>query len=114
MVTAGIDLIEVKRFKPYCTPHGRTSRFVLRTFSSAELAYCFSFRDPALHLAGTFAAKEAVQKACGTFSTPLVSLEIRRTRTGKPEVWVRGKRSRRLSVSISHTRDVACAVALYQ
>ena len=114
MVTVGVDLVEAKRFRPYCTARGRTHRFVLKTFSKAERTYCFSFRDAAPHLAGTFAGKEAVQKATGIFSTPLTQLEIRRTTSGKPEVWVRGKRSRSISVSISHTKDVACAIVLCQ
>ena len=57
----GIDIIEISRFR-LVVRKGK-NRFLENTFSEAERTYCFSYRDPAPHFAGTFAAKEAVEKA---------------------------------------------------
>ena len=106
----GVDIAEVGRFrtlvkqkKPYKLD---------KMFNRAEKEYCFSYRDPAPHFAGTFAAKEAVLKAQGDRSVPFDVIEIRRQREGKPDVWIRGRRSQVFLVSISHTRSLACAIAL--
>ena len=87
------------------------SRFLSNTFSPHELAYCFSFKDYSPHLAGTFAAKEAVHKALGTSGTPLSSLEIRRQKNGQPAVWIKGRFQKSILVSISHTKALAVAAA---
>ena len=41
-------------------------RFLRRVFTDDEIAYCTRRRNPAPHLAGRFAAKEACSKALGT------------------------------------------------
>lgn len=43
-----------------------------RVFTEGEIAYCMRRRDPAIHFAGRFAAKEAAMKALGTGHTPEV------------------------------------------
>ena len=58
----GIDIVETHRFTLF---KSRDDQFLLDNYSAEELAYCFSFKDPSEHLAGTFAAKEAVFKALG-------------------------------------------------
>jgi holo-[acyl-carrier protein] synthase len=106
----GVDIAEVRRFRTVLK-EGKT-RFLDNTFSKAEQAYCGKYRDPAPHLAGTFAAKEAVLKATGDFSVPLTKLEVRRDKNGKPELWRDGRRSKKIVLSITHTSSLACAVAL--
>jgi len=104
----GIDVAETARFRSLIKrkkPH-----LLEKMFSRAEREYCFSYADAAPHFAGTFAAKEAVVKARGA-DVPLASIEIRRQQSGKPEVWIKGRRLKSLLVSISHTRDIACAIA---
>ena len=59
----GIDVAEIGRFRT--SKMRRGERFVSNIFSKHEQDYCFSYRDPAPHLAGTFAAKEAVRKIYG-------------------------------------------------
>jgi len=105
----GLDVAEVARFRLIMGPNKK--HLLYKMFSSAERKYCLSYKDAATHFAGTFAAKEAVQKAHGDFSLPLVLLEIRREK-GKPAVWIGGKRMKEMLVSITHTRDLACAIAL--
>ncbi len=106
----GIDAIDIKRFKDALRK--KNERFFASHFSATERAYCFSYRQPAPHFAGTFAAKEAVRKASGITTLPLRKIEIRHAKNGQPEVWLNGKRSRSLAISISHTDSLACAVAL--
>lgn len=105
----GIDLVEVARFRPYAKKPSH--HFLKKAFSSAEIAYCFQFADPATHLAGLFAAKEAVSKAVGATKYPFYELEIRLDKNGAPEVW-RGKRKLNAQISITHTRTMAAAIAL--
>lgn len=108
----GIDSTSIARFRELLA--NRKDRFVMNTFSKAEQKYCFSFRDPAPHFAGTFAAKEAIRKATGNTKLPLNAMEIRREKTGRPQVWVRGKLSKLIHVSITHDENIASAVALSQ
>ena len=106
----GVDIVEVRRFRAIL--RAKNKRFLANNFSPLERAYCMSFRDAAPHFAGTFAAKEAVQKAMAKEVPSMAAIEIRRDKHGTPNVWTRGKRSARFLVSISHERSVACAVAL--
>ena|SRR3989344_7377881 len=108
----GIDILETKRFDSF--GKSRNSRFLLNNYSKKEIDYCFSFKNPALHLAGTFAAKEAVFKVLGQNDILLSLIEIRRNKSGKPEVWIKGHRQKSMSVSISHTAKIAAAIAIKQ
>lgn len=60
-LVAGADLVEVKRIAAAIDRHGE--RFLLRVFTSGELAACGSRPDS---LAARWAAKEAAAKALGT------------------------------------------------
>lgn len=104
---AGIDLIEVARFRDL----RQDDAFLLRTFAADELAYCFSYADPAPHLAGHFAAKEAAWKALGTGEFPFTELIVRHEASGAPYIERNGTRLP-LRISISHTASVAAAVAV--
>jgi holo-[acyl-carrier protein] synthase len=105
----GIDLTPVSQMEA-ALGHGQ---FMDNTFSSIEQTYCNSYKDPAVHFAGTFAAKEAVRKANGLY-LKMNEVEIRRTHEGKPEVWIQGSRDESILVSITHTERDACAIALAQ
>lgn len=61
IVGLGIDLCSVERMKRAI----RSDHFVKRVFHPSEIGYAFSKADPALHLAGSFAAREAFCKASG-------------------------------------------------
>jgi len=108
----GIDILEIKRFDSF--GKNRNSRFLLNNYGKKELNYCFSFKNPAPHLAGVFAAKEAVFKTLGRNNILLSLIEIRRNKSGKPEVWIKGHRQKSMSVSISHTAKIAAAIAIKQ
>ena len=105
----GIDIEDIARFRVLLKQKGASA--LKRLFTEAERAYCFSFRDPAPHFAGFFAAKEAASKALGVRKFPFMLLEIRHSDDGAPQVWRDGRRAR-VRISITHTRTVAAAMAL--
>ncbi len=114
---SGIDLIEIGRLEGV-DPAIRT-RFLQRVFTPQELE---DAGDANFHLAGRFAAKEAVAKAlgCGIGLVSWQEIEILRGQNGEPRLALHGKASQiavdqRLttwSVSISHSRAYAVAVAV--
>lgn len=105
----GIDIIEIKRFRGKDGPKG--TRFFANVYTEREQDYCRTFADPAPHFAGTFAAKEAASKALGG-KYPFTLFEVRRAKSGKPEIWKNGKHLSKLSVSISHAESCAVAVCI--
>lgn len=105
----GVDIAEVARFKRFVKTPGH--HFLKKVFSPLELSYARAHVEPAVHLAGFFAAKEAASKALGVEKYPFIELEVRHAKGGAPEIWHKNKRVR-MTISISHTRSVAVAVAL--
>ena len=106
----GVDIIEIQRFRSLLKR--KKNPFFERVFSKIEIEYCMSYNDPAVRFAGTFAAKEAVQKTLDK-AVGLEEIEIRRDGKGKPHAWLKGRRSRVL-ISISHSQETACAIAIRQ
>lgn len=109
----GVDIEEVERFR------GKNGgSWWSKAFTRDELDYCLSKSDPAIHLAGTFAAKEAALKSVSRFraKAPLLDFEVTRPKSGAPAIRYRGKqepiRALKIEVSISHTADNAVAVAV--
>jgi holo-[acyl-carrier protein] synthase len=110
-VEIGTDIIEVERV----ARAAERRRFVERVYTETELAYCESKPMRDHHLAGFWAAKEAVIKCLGRL-VPWQDIEIVHDGLGKPYVVLRGKalelsRGARVSVSISHCRGYAVAMA---
>ena len=113
----GVDLTEVHRISQSVERHG--DRFLGRVFTDGERAYCSG--QPS-KLAARFAAKEAVAKLLGTGIGPVGwrDIEVVSSPSGCPEVLLHGAaadRARdlgidRIALSISHTRDLAIAVAV--
>lgn len=60
----GCDLIEVERIQQIIERHG--DRFLTKTFTDEERAYCTTLKFPHKHYAARWAAKEAVAKAFST------------------------------------------------
>ena len=71
----GNDIVEIARIKAIFTRY--PERFLNRVLTPYEQVYCLKKKEPALHLAGRFAAKEAIVKALGIgFSQGLSWLDI--------------------------------------
>jgi holo-[acyl-carrier protein] synthase len=111
MPSIGIDLIEIERIEAALD---RRPRLAERLFTEGELAYARDRARPGRHLAARFAAKEAVIKALGT-AVPPASIEVV---AGEPPRVVLSARAaevaagREVSVSLTHSRESAAAVAL--
>jgi holo-[acyl-carrier protein] synthase len=117
IVGLGMDATEVERIAQSLQRYG--DRFLRRVFTEREIAYCMRRRNPAPHLAGRFAAKEAGMKAIGTghaFGVLWRDLEVVR-RGGPPQLHFHnaaGSHFTRLGatkalLTITHTDSLALA-----
>jgi phosphopantetheine--protein transferase-like protein len=117
MIRSGIDTIEISRLDDI-RPAIRV-RFIQRVFTPLEVEQA---RDRTEMLSGLFAAKEAVSKALGTGIGKVHwrDIEIVHLPTGQPTVHLHGHAAdvanslglSEWSVSISHDRDKAVAMAV--
>jgi len=116
----GNDIIEVDRIKKNIERYGL--RFLDRVFTLREQRYCTSRKEPALHFAGRFAAKEAVVKAFGSgFSDGIswLDIEILNDFKGKPHAVLSTTlldtfEEPTILVTISHCHAYAIATAIWQ
>lgn len=115
-IVTGIDLIEIERFQSAIDRHG--DRLLKKIFTPIELS---DVGDKPASLAARFAAKEAVAKSLGTGIGPIgwQEIEIIRADTGQPILHLAGAAAQlasqrglsNWSISLSHTRTYAVAVA---
>jgi holo-[acyl-carrier protein] synthase len=118
----GIDIVETSRIRNLVEEHGQ--RFLERCFTIAEQEYCA--KNPKRyfeHLAGRFAAKEAVLKVLGTGwrgGIAWTDIEVLKENSGQPKIALTGECARiaenlgisRWHVSISHIETHATASAI--
>lgn len=64
IIGLGLDATDIARIAGTIAQYG--DQFLHRIFTEGEVAYCTRRREPAIHFAGRFAAKEAAMKALGT------------------------------------------------
>jgi holo-[acyl-carrier protein] synthase len=121
IVGHGIDLIECDRVEHVWRQH--PERFLARILTPAERAYCLRHKHPVPHIAGRFAAKEAILKLLGTgWRGPIAwtDMEIVNDPAGRPVVRLGGHVARlaadqgiaRVHLSITHTQKHAAASAI--
>ena len=117
----GIDVVEVDRIASAIERHGEP--FLAKLFTAGERAYCDGQKNPALHYAARFAAKEAVSKALGTGiggQAGWLDLEITRDPAGAPKLAMRGAAAgfalengiTEIQISLTHAREYAAANAI--
>lgn len=118
----GIDIVETGRIRELVDRHG--AHFLDRVFTRGEQDY--AGRNPKRyyeHLAGRFAAKEAVLKVLGTGwrgGIAWTDIEVLRDPSGQPKVQLSGECARvaeslgirRWHLSISHIETHATASAI--
>ncbi|HKA48510.1 MAG TPA: NAD(P)H-hydrate dehydratase [Candidatus Dormibacteraeota bacterium] len=104
----GIDVLAVERMDRAIRRSGR--RFLARTFTPAELAYCQGRPD---RLAGRWTAKEAVIKCFDRtpICFPRSRIEVLPSDTGAPEVRLLGEDARGAEVQVSITHQGGIAIA---
>lgn len=121
IVGIGTDLIEITRIERSVARFG--DGFLQRVFTPDEIAYCQRKKHAAESFAARFAAKEAAAKALGTGISRGVAwreFEVTRLPGQRPEMVLHGRAAeiaatlgiRRLSLSLSHSRDLSIAVVV--
>jgi holo-[acyl-carrier protein] synthase len=121
IIGTGIDVVEIGRFEK--AVREKEDKFLCRIFTPEELKYVDAKKTRFMHLAGKFAAKEAVKKAIpdgAKIGLNWSDIEILNGSDGKPYVRLHGEAERlakknglgKVLVSISHTRDVAVSNAM--
>ena len=108
----GVDITEVNRIKKAVEKWG--DAFLSRVFTSDELINAKLRGSLYQHLAGRFAAKEAVFKALGDTELNWKDVEILNDKEGKPFCKLLNSKGRGLQaiVSISHVKNYALANAI--
>ncbi len=107
----GVDITEVSRLRKAVEKWG--DDFLQRIFTENELANAKNRASLYQHLAGRFAAKEAVFKALGNKDLTWQDVEILNDADGKPIcVILNGKaKKKEVLISISHVKSYAVASA---
>ena len=120
IIGLGLDATDIERIADTLERYG--DRFLRRIFTDGEVAYCTRRREPAIHLAGRFASKEAAMKALGTGHSQGVlwrDVEVIR-RGGPPQLKFHGGAARRFEamggrsslLTITHSEKLALAQVL--
>ena len=113
----GIDIVDIGRIRGTLSRH--PERFRRRVLTPNENRYC----GPRIErVAGRWAAKEAISKVLGlgVRGVGWREIEVLPNRAGQPQVYLHARAAERarfiglseLTVSISHERDTAVAVAI--
>ena len=121
VIGIGIDSVDVERFTHAAKTRGR--KFLEKIFTARELEYAGTKKDNFTHMAGKFAAKEAVKKAIpdgAEIGLRWPDIEILNSADGKPYAELHGTASKLkekfkiadVLVSISHTHKVAVSNAV--
>jgi holo-[acyl-carrier protein] synthase len=123
VVGIGTDLAEIERVRRSVERFGQ--RFLARVYTEEEIAYCLSKKSSAESFAARFAAKEAGAKALGTGISRGVNwreFAVKRAPSGQPSLHLSGRAAEiaqalgvvRISLSLTHTRDLAMAVVILE
>lgn len=103
-LSIGMDIEKVSNMPE--TNDFRTHQFYLDNFDATEISHCILQSDPYASFCGLFAAKEAIVKADNSYkSYPFKNIVIKFQPSGMPVFDGFG-------ISISHTSDLAVAVAV--
>lgn len=119
----GTDLAEVDRIEQSIVKFGE--RFLTRVYTQRERQYSLRKKNSAERFAARFAAKEAGMKAIGTGWRRGVTwqdFEVVNERSGRPTLQLSGAAAEiattlgviRISLSMTHTANVAMAVVILE
>jgi len=112
IIGTGVDITEVKRLKQAIEKWGDS--FTQRVFTEEELKNAKTRGSFYQHLAGRFAAKEAVFKAMVDKNLSWNDVQILNDKEGKPLCRILNGRGKKIEVhiSISHVKNYATAFAI--
>lgn len=107
-ISIGTDIEKIARFERY----DKNSPLIKRIFTKAEIEYCYSFKNPAEHLAVRFCAKEAVYKALSTLEITDVKysdIEVINNQNKVPSIQLKNGKDIDFRLSLSHGNGSAVA-----
>ncbi|MDI6759035.1 MAG: holo-ACP synthase [Candidatus Omnitrophota bacterium] len=112
IIGTGIDITEVRRLKQAVERWG--DDFLNRIFTQRELENAKTRGSLYQHLAGRFAAKEAVFKALGDKNLTWQDVQILNNKDGKPCCVILNGKGKKIDahISISHVKNYAVANAI--
>lgn len=112
IIGTGVDITEVRRLQKAVEKWG--DAFLKRIFTDEELDNAKNRAGLYQHLAGRFAAKEAVFKALGDSELNWKDVQILNDKEGKPlcEILNRSGKKIEVHISISHVKTYATAFAI--
>lgn len=123
----GVDMAEVGRIREAFERFG--TRFRRRVFTESEVAFCETLPDKNPAYAARFAAKEAFSKALGVGlrgyaprgggAISWCEIQVNDNERSRPTITVAGRArdllgSRRVHLSLSHTREHAVAMVVIE
>lgn len=116
----GVDVCDIGRIKEGI----KSDHFLKRAFADVEIEYAFSKARPEQHLAGCFAAKEALSKALavGLWDLGLKNAWVLRGNEGEPKFGFSASLSEKLCrsgidkvwLTISHEKEMAAAFVILE
>lgn len=109
-ISIGTDIEKIERFEKYASD--KNAPLVRRIFTEGEIEYCYSFKNPAQHLAVRFCAKEAVYKALsvlGIDGVDYCDIEVVRNFDGVPSIKLLKEKNVDFRLSLSHGSGSAVA-----
>ncbi|MBL7081178.1 MAG: holo-ACP synthase [Candidatus Omnitrophica bacterium] len=107
----GVDIIEVRRIAEALEKYGQD--FLQRILTDKEIEEAQKHATFHEHIAGRFAAKEAVFKALSNERLTFLDIEISNENNGKPICSLRNnKGGKDILLSISHVKNYAVASAI--
>lgn len=123
VVGLGTDLARVERFRTFVDR--KKTALLERLFTLDEREYAFAKKDPAIHLAARFAAKESCLKAFGLGWREGISwhdMEVVPDELGRPDLQLSGraaeiaaaKQVEVVHLSYSHDGDYAVATVILE
>ncbi len=112
IIGTGVDITEVTRLRKAVEKWGE--EFLNRIFTPEELENAKTRGSWYQHLAGRFAAKEAVFKALGYAKLSWKDVEVLNDKDGKPHCAILSSKGKNINVhiSISHVKNYAVANAI--
>jgi holo-[acyl-carrier protein] synthase len=112
LIGTGVDITEVRRIRLAVEKWGED--FLGRIFTKVEIKNAKTKTSFYQHLAGRFAAKEAIFKALGDNRLSWKDIQIHNDQAGKPVcMFLNGKgKDMLVHISISHVKNYAVANAV--
>jgi holo-[acyl-carrier protein] synthase len=112
IIGTGVDITEVRRLRQAVEKWGEA--FLNRVFTKEELENAKSRGSLYQHLAGRFAAKEAVFKALGDMGLNWKEVQVLNDKDGRPHCAILSSKGKKVDVhiSISHVKNYAVANAI--